>query len=147
MKNTTYFNKRGEEHLRKKLRTNYTRRQAIEGGQLVDVTDLAREVLRDDAIPVAMTDAALKVVSPHGTREATVERRTRELLHAASAAVVSRLPDLGRSPFEIKLGRHTVSLVIEFHEADEGGLVGTIMATDSLPTQLSGSAQGASESA
>lgn len=127
MKNTTYFNKRGEEHLRKTLSTNYTRRQAIEDGQLVDVTDLAREVLCDVTIPIAMTDTVLKIVSPHGTRKATVERRTRELLHAAKTAVVSRLPGLGRIPFEVRLGRRIVNLVIELHEADEGGLVGTIM--------------------
>jgi len=128
------------------LNPTYTRRQAIEDGQLVDVTDVAREVLRGVTIPIAMTDTVLKIVSPHGAPEATVERRTLKLLHAASATVASRLSVLGRSPFEVNLGRRTGRLMIEFHEADEGGLVGTITASDMLPTRLSGSTQGASES-
>lgn len=77
-------------------------------------------------VPIAVTDTAWQLVHPQGTGRAN-DRPAREILRAALRSVVNRLQVLERTPFTVKLGRRTLHLAIEFHEADEGGLVGTIM--------------------
>lgn len=119
---------RREDSLRKKLLvTNYTRHQAIEDGQLVDVTDVARELMHETTIPIALTDTVWRRVQARGSARVRSDGRVREILRAAGASVLDTLATLGRTRFTVKVGRKTVHLAIEFHEADEGGLVGTIM--------------------
>lgn len=48
-------------------RSNYTRRQAIEDGQLVDVTKVAREVMREIMIPIVVPDTVWRLVCPGGS--------------------------------------------------------------------------------
>lgn len=93
----------------------------------MDVAEAARDVMREITISIAVTDTAWQLVHHQGIGRANDDCRAREILRAAVRSVVNRLHLLGRSPFSVKIGRRIVRLTIEFHEADQGGLVGTIM--------------------
>lgn len=108
----------------------YTRRRAIRDGQLIDVTDISHaDLLRASRIPVALTDSVWRRLQSTGDRaqKRADRERVQRILQHARAAVVSRLHVLGRTPFAVRLGRRATSLVVEFHESDEGQVVATIM--------------------
>lgn len=109
--------------------STYTRRQAIADGQLIDVTNLGRMIgLTAPSLPVAITDTAWAQL--RGTRDRTptrMQQRTLRVLQAAHTAVLDRLATLGRTSFNVHVGRSSAAFAIEVHESDEGDLVATIM--------------------
>ncbi len=109
--------------------STYTRRQAIADGQLIDVTRHARTVcLTAPSLPVAITDTAWTRLRGGRDRSNTLlQQRTLRVLQAARTAVLDRFSTLGRTPFNVHVGRSSAAFAIEVHESDDGELVATIM--------------------
>lgn len=115
-----------EDTLRDDNENDYTRKRAIEDGQLIDLTEWA-STLETERIPIAITDTGwtrLRLVED----DRRLQGRVHAVLRSARAAVREQLRTLGRVPFSVRSGRKRVPLVITFHESDDdGALVATIM--------------------
>ena len=109
-----------------KRSADYTRRDAIRDGQLIDLSRWAAlpDVMEGAAVPIAITETAWKRIGPRAERGRQVRRRALRVLCAARSAVLEALPQLDRVRFRV---RGDGTLVIEFHESDEEQLIGTIM--------------------
>lgn len=113
--------------------SNYTRRHAIEDGQLIDLAEWAR-TLEPGVIPIAVTNTGwtrLGLVED----DRRLQGRVHAVLRAARTAVRGQLNTLGRVAFSVRSGRKHVPLVITFHESDDDGqLVATIMVDNQAST-------------
>ena len=109
--------------------SGYTRQRAIEDGQLIDLTAWATRsgIMAGLAPPIAITATAWRRVVPQRGRSTATADRVERLLRSASSAVFESLPLLGRIPFDVRLGRRRVPLVVAFHESDAAERVATIM--------------------
>ena len=112
----------------RRRRADYTRRDAIEDGQLIDLSRWAssRDLFGGMPVPIATT----------ATAWASLHRRTgldrpavqaAQVLRAAGSAVLESLPLLGRVPFRVRGDGRRARLAIAFHLSDADRLVATIM--------------------
>ena len=106
----------------------YTRRQALEDGVLVDVSQWAspQEIMCGFTIPVAMTAAVwAEVEAPRGSTQDT-RGRAHDVLSMAALAARRNL-DSDRATFAVRLGRSDVRLWIHVGPGDDAEPVATIM--------------------
>ncbi len=106
----------------------YTRKQAIEDGVLIDVSEWAspREMMGGFKIPVAMTAAVRALVeAPEGSHEDT-RGRAHDVLWMASLAA-RRNREVDRATFTVLIGGNEIDLVLHVGPGDEAEPVATIM--------------------
>ncbi|HZR82568.1 MAG TPA: DUF6573 family protein [Candidatus Binatia bacterium] len=107
---------------------SYSRKQAIEDGVLVDVSDWAspREMMGGFTIPVAMTAAVWALVeAPEKSHEDT-RGRAHDVLWMAQLAARRNL-DTDRTAFTVLINGKEADLVLHVGPGDDGEPVATIM--------------------
>ena len=107
---------------------SYSRAQAIEDGELVDVSAMAKEA--GFLVPVAVTHAVYCLCTPPKGSYESVDGRLWDVLFLAalaSRAVARRGSKDPRARFKVKLGRRTPVLISHIGPGDEGEPVITIM--------------------
>jgi hypothetical protein len=107
---------------------NYTRKQAIEDGVLVDVSEWASPggMIGGFKIPVAMTAQVWALVQAPDCGCEDTRGRAHDVLWMAQIAARRNL-DVDRVTFTVLVGGNVVEVVLHVSPGDEGEPVATIM--------------------
>ena len=106
--------------------SSYSRAQALEDGELVDVTEMAKEA--GFVVPVAVTRAVYALCTPPKKSYESLKGRLWDVLFLASIGCkgAARRGD-DRFQFKVKIGRRTPALTCHIGPGDDAEPVMTIM--------------------
>jgi hypothetical protein len=103
----------------------YTREDALRDGELVDVSQMAREA--GIVYPTAVTRSVWGYIHPEGRKDVDWKGRLWDVLFMFKMYAKASRPGSNRIRFKVKLGRRTPVLVAHVGGGDRGEPVITIM--------------------